>query len=511
MGKKTWIVLIIIMALAVFLRFFDLTRVPPGLYPDEAMNGNNALEALANKDWKVFYPENNGREGLFINLQSLSLAVFGNKPWALRLVSAVFGTLTVLGLFFLTKALFANQQIALLTSFLLATSFWHINFSRIGFRAIMAPFFLVWGLYFFFRFFKAQGSSSSQTLAAAFGGLLFGLGAHSYIAYRITPLLLAIPIIAQIRNIKSEIRNSCLPCLTALFIFFAFLAFIPLGIYFVENPDDFLGRTSQISIFSEPAPLKTLSVNIVKTLGMFWFYGDGNWRHNFSGSPQLSLPVGVFFFIGLWLAFKNLRSFNSVFLLSWLVITLLPVVVSSEGLPHALRAIMAIGPVMILAAWGGIFVFGKIKNRLQARVIFAAILLFIAVESFEKYFLNWAQSPQVYFAFAADSAELGENLNLLPKELPKYVVVNASGVEVRGVPMPAQTVMFITDTFRPERQQEKNIFYLRAEKIPYEELRKKENLAIALLEFEPSLRAEIQKNIPGLKLRAVGRSIFMIK
>ena len=117
MGKKTWIVLIIIIALAVFLRFFDLGRVPPGLYPDEAMNGNNALEALANKDWKVFYPENNGREGLFINLQSLSVAVFGNKPWALRLVSAVFGTLTVLGLFFLTKVLFVNQQIALLASF----------------------------------------------------------------------------------------------------------------------------------------------------------------------------------------------------------------------------------------------------------------------------------------------------------------------------------------------------------------------------------------------------------
>ena len=58
MGKKTWLILAIIIALAVFLRFFDLARVPPGLYPDEAMNGNNALEALANKDWKVFYPEN---------------------------------------------------------------------------------------------------------------------------------------------------------------------------------------------------------------------------------------------------------------------------------------------------------------------------------------------------------------------------------------------------------------------------------------------------------------------
>jgi len=221
---------------------------------------------------------------------------------------------------------------------------------------------------------------------------------------------------------------------------------------------------------------------------MFWFYGDGNWRHNFSGSPQLSLPVGIFFFIAL-----------------------LPVIISAEGLPHALRAIMAIGPVMILAGWGGIYIFEKIKNWRPARVLFAAILLFIAFESFDKYFLNWAPAPQVYFAFAADSVELGEDLNALPKELPKYVVVNAVGVEVRGIPMPAQTIMFITDTFRPGRQQEKNIFYLRREGIPYEELRAREHLAIALLEFEPALRAEIQKNIPGLKSRTVGRSVFMIK
>ena len=510
MGKKTWLILAIIIALAVFLRFFDLARVPPGLYPDEAMNGNNALEALANKDWKVFYPENNGREGLFINLQSLSLAVFGNKPWALRLVSAVFGTFTVLGLFFLSKALFENHQIALLASFFLAASFWHINFSRIGFRAIMAPFFLVWGLYFFFKFFKDQGSSAAQTLAAAFGGFLFGLGAHSYIAYRIPPLLLLTPLIYRSPTSTGS-RTSCFPCLAALFLFFAFLAFAPLGLYFAENPADFFGRTNQISIFSESAPLKALSVNIVKTLGMFWFYGDGNWRHNFSGSPQLSLPVGIFFFIGLWLALKNLRSFNSVFLLSWLIIALLPVIISAEGLPHALRAIMAIGPVMILAGWGGIYIFEKIKNWRPARVLFAAILLFIAFESFDKYFLNWAPAPQVYFAFAADSVELGEDLNALPKELPKYVVVNAVGVEVRGIPMPAQTIMFITDTFRPGRQQEKNIFYLRREGIPYEELRAREHLAIALLEFEPALRAEIQKNIPGLKSRTVGRSVFMIK
>ena len=63
-------------------------------------------------------------------------------------------------------------------------------------------------------------------------------------------------------------------------------------------------------------------------------------------------------------------------------------------------------------------------------------------------------------AFSADYVQIGRELNVLPKELPKYVIVEASGVDVRGIPMPAQTVMFITDTFTPEKQKEKNIFYV---------------------------------------------------
>ena len=63
-------------------------------------------------------------------------------------------------------------------------------------------------------------------------------------------------------------------------------------------------------------------------------------------------------------------------------------------------------------------------------------------------------------AFAADYVQIGRELRNLPKELPKYVVVEAGGFDVRGLPMSAQTVMFITDTFTPEKQKGKNIFYV---------------------------------------------------
>ncbi len=76
------LLLVIILIIASFLRLYNITETPPGLYPDEAMNGNNALEVLSTGHFKVFYPENNGREGLFINIQAVFLKFFDNKPWA---------------------------------------------------------------------------------------------------------------------------------------------------------------------------------------------------------------------------------------------------------------------------------------------------------------------------------------------------------------------------------------------------------------------------------------------
>ena len=139
--NKYILILLIILALASFFRLYELETIPPGLYPAEAIG-------------KIFYPENKGREGFFVNLIALSFSVFGISIWSLKIVSAIIGILTVLGLYLLTKELFNNTTIALLSSFFLATSFWHINFSRIGFRAILVPFILVFSFYFLFHGFR---------------------------------------------------------------------------------------------------------------------------------------------------------------------------------------------------------------------------------------------------------------------------------------------------------------------------------------------------------------------
>ncbi len=487
--------LFIILIIAAFLRLYNLTPtnggLPPGLYPDEAIDGNNALEGF-----KVFYPENNGREGLFIDIQAVFLKVLmplngdNPEPWMLRIVSVVFGILTVLGVYFLAKELFnglrENEILALLSSFFLAVSFWHINFSRISFRAIMAPAFLVWGLFlllkalnqtknnFQFSIFNFQSISKNFLLLSIIGGLIYGLGFHSYIAYRATPLLILIVLsIYWLQNKEKVVRKKII-LVASGYTLMAIIVFAPLGIYFLKNPADFFGRTGQLSITHSASPLKDLGLNILKTAAMFNFVGDSNWRHNYAGRPELFLPVGILFLIGMFMGLKILfkktpkeeHSLACVVLFSWLIIAALPVVISNEGIPHALRSLLMIPPVIILAGFGAIWFYKFVKNDnsvlktkiLNVSIFFFFLLLFF--EAYYTYFIKWGKNYNVQGAFSADYVAIGRELNALPKEMPKYVVVQAGGVDVRGIPMPAQTVMYITNTFLPEKQKEKNIYYI---------------------------------------------------
>ena len=325
------LVFLVILAVAVFFRLYALDTTPPGLYPDEAMNGSNALIANSTGDYKLFYPENTGREGLFINLQALSIKLFGIHPWALRGVSAVIGILTVIGLYFLTRNLF-DRHIAALSSFLMAISFWHVNFSRIGFRAIMLPFVLVWGFYFLWK-----GLRNSRLMDFLWSGVFFGLGFYTYTSYRIAPLIVLIVFLNYWLFLRKDFshsgyehaRNKLWAGFATIFLVTLFVA-LPLGWYFFTHPDNFMQRGG-LSVFAQTEPLKELATSVIRTLGMFNFAGDCNPRHNIACAPMLPWPIGILFLIGIikefwhWISRKHGHlSPAHTLLFAWFFVMLLP-------------------------------------------------------------------------------------------------------------------------------------------------------------------------------------------
>ncbi len=471
---------LLIVGVASFFRLYKLGQFPPGLYPDEAMNGNNALEALDTGNFKLFYPENNGREGLFINIQALSLKAFGNEVWALRLVSAIFGILTVIGLYLLTRQLY-DWRAASLASFMMAVSFWHVNFSRIGFRAIMLPFVLVFGFYFLWR-----GLKHLRKFDFLMAGVFGGLGFYTYISYRIAPLIAVLVFLNYWFYLKKDFSHSHYEhALNKLLRGFAlafvvmFIVALPMGLYFLTHPADLFGRSAVISVFNAANPLKALGESVARTLGMFNFSGDWNQRHNIAGAPLLHWTLGVFFVIGFlkelghWLKRKH-GHFSTLhtLLLSWFSIMLIPGFISLEA-PHALRTLGVLPVVMLLSARGMLWFFDKLSDWYKAndphsqheRHVAVALVMVIFLSAigfveYWRYFRVWGPSAETASAFNQNYTEIADIINKSPTNLKKYVVVNAGGVLVNGIPMSAQTVMFLTDSYTAGKQKNKNIYYL---------------------------------------------------
>jgi uncharacterized membrane protein len=461
-----------ILIIAIFLRFYHFNTIPPGLYPDEAMDGNNAVEAAETNHFQVFYPEDNGREGLYVNIIAATLKIWPvYKPWIIRLPAAVAGVLTVWGLYLLVAELFGNGP-GLLAAFLLATSFWGIIFSRIGFRAILAPLMLIGTLWLLIKAFRSD-SKRATLIYSILAGIIYGLGFYTYIAYRITPLLLLL-FIPFFRKMPGFWKRA------ALFIVVALIVAAPLGWYFATNPGSFFGRTAEISVTSAANPVHDLAVNLVKEALMFNFHGDDNWRQNISGAPELFWPVGILFLLGIGLALYSLwRRYHKKYInaeneklfplfgvllaLAWLVCGILPAAASDEGIPHALRSILALPAALILATLGGVWLYRIIKKHWYGHTAIPLAIVFLtvaAVFSYYDYFVVWAENPNVPGAFNANYVTIGNEINALPTSTPKYVIVNAGGVIARGIPVPAETTMFITHSFTAADAAAANIHYL---------------------------------------------------
>ncbi len=515
---------LLILIIAVFFRLYKLDSIPPGLYPDEAINGNEALESLKNKDFKLLYPENNGREGVFLWLLALSFALFDVSIWSLKIIPALFGILTVIGLYFLTKELFSLNtkykpqaaNIALLSSFFLSVSFWHVNFSRISFRAVLLPFTMVFSFFFLLRGFRKilfQEKGGRKVCDFIVAGIFYGLGFYTYTSFRVSAALLFLVLFLFLLLFKSKKLEKDFFQFTFYFILAVIITALPLGIHFIKNPQYFISRASQVFIFSQPEPLKAFLESLVLHLAMFNFHGDGNLRHNLPSSPQLLWPVGIPFLIGFFISIKELISsiknkdwslaVYPLFLLGWFFIMLSPGILTHEGLPHALRTIGVIPVAYIfagLAIWQiYLFLDENTKNKKFLRLTSVVFLLLILTLQSNKYFIKWGLNPETKSAFSQDYVEMGNYLNSLPPKVRKIVIVNRGGVPVPwpdGIPMPSQTIMFMENIKYKEIQSS----YLLPEEINTIKINKEPTIILPMA-YEEKIFQQLEKMFPQGKVK----------
>ena len=137
MNWKFKFLLVFIISLSIFLRFYQLDKNPPSLYWEEVALGYDAYSIFkTGKDhhgnpWPLVAFESFGdwKPSLYFYATVPSIAVFGLNEWGVRFPSAFFGVLTVILTFLLVKELVGKRGgpkgrpiIALLSMFFLAIS-----------------------------------------------------------------------------------------------------------------------------------------------------------------------------------------------------------------------------------------------------------------------------------------------------------------------------------------------------------------------------------------------------
>ena len=387
--------LLLVVAIAAALRFWDLGTTPPGLYHDEAFNGLDALGVLEGER-PIFFEANNGREPLFIYLVALSVAALGRSPGAIRIVAALLGTLTIPAAYLMAKAMF-NRRIGLLAAAVTGLTLWHVNLSRIGFRAVAMP--LLVALALWQLWLGLKDGNKRHFLA---GGLAYGLTFYTYLAARFTIVALAAfglylvvggwrPALSIVEGLEAcpepgrRVRGWRRGAL--IFVLAALVVLGPLMVYMAAHGGGFLGyvlslskgRVGQVSIFNPTINggdfWGTLFRHVGRALLMFTSRGDFIPRHNVPLRPVFDPLLSAFFLLGLILCLKRFRQgAEHAFVLIWLAVMILPTILA-EGAPHFLRSVGVLPVAFVVPAIGLDSLWRFLENRSSFKVQSSKLVL----------------------------------------------------------------------------------------------------------------------------------------
>ena len=375
--------LLLILAVSAAFRLWQLASVPPGLFGDEAVNGLDALDALAGRA-SLFYPANYGREGLAMLLFAGGIQLWGPTALALRIPAALAGVATALATYWLGRELLADTRyrgvlVPLLAALLLSTSFWHVYTSRYAERLIFTPLLATLAFAAFWRAANRAQRSGPRTAWPWFllSGLFLGLSVHFYSISRLLPVFLGIYLLLQAGYLwlarpvqppdsvidpgQSLLRRAFWPLVGLYGV--ALLVFAPLGLYFLRHPGSFTQRAQVVSAFNPELgsgdPLATIAQAGLANLLQFIVPGAGD------TAPFFNLPgravfdpltaalavTGLILCLALTLAGLQRRRPPAVtaqgsrllFLLLWFPIMLLPALLAVDRFP-ALPRVMGVIP-----------------------------------------------------------------------------------------------------------------------------------------------------------------------
>ena len=422
MSLKQKFLFLTILFLAAFLRLYKISEVPPGVNRDEASIGYTAYSLMQTGkdeygkpfplsfqsfgDWKL---------PLYIYATIPFIKLFGLNELAVRLPSALAGTLTVLLTFFLVQELFKSSRFtshfSLLTSLLLALSPWHLHLSRVESESNVAVFLTVSAVLLFLKGLKDKPMLLALSLP------LFALTYYTYHGNHVFTTLLLIGLCVIYHKKIPRTPAVIISTLVSLLL----IAFILSQTFLSADKI----KLSGISIFGDPFVVHekielprtrsanptgllnrlrynrviyaiiTITKNYINSFSPQFLFikGGGNAAHNIKNFGNMYVVELPFFYAGiilllysLFFRHSSLITHHSSLLIWWLLISPVAGMITKDA-PHTNRmfAIFPLPP--ILTALGIIWLLHLLKKRTVLRYL-AVLTMILAYSINIAYYLN---------------------------------------------------------------------------------------------------------------------------
>lgn len=420
-SRKLIIIIFLITLLGFFLRAWKLTTSPSALYIDETDIGYNAFSVLTNgrdehgEFMPLFFKSfGDYKPPLYIYEVAIAQFFLGPTDLSVRIPAVLIGSLTIPMFFLLAKELLENfknkiikKYLPLLSAFLLATSSWHIQFTRAGFGACLIIFLYSLAL---FLFFQAMRKKSTIMLLASM--ISFVLTLYSYYSPRIiTPLILFLLVVFYFK--KFSFSNWLLTFCIAGILAYPVISF--------SFTDEGLARARMISIFYQPIEypvFQQLSLNYLANISPYrlFIYGDPTIAHLTPHRMSLIYIIEFPFLVMGIFSILLMRNRNLLLIVIIFFLGFIPPALTITH-PHALRGVVVLLGSTFISSFGFIFLLQMFKNKLLQRFSFAIYVGLIMLLTFN--FLNIYHNKYVVDAgwdWQVDAKKVGLKLLEIEKD-----------------------------------------------------------------------------------------------
>ncbi len=422
-SRPRFLPLFLIVLLAAGVRFWNLGDLPTGLHGDEGIVGYEARRILQTGSIGPYSRASNGQPSGPIYLVAPSLALLGNEIVTVRLVSALVGTLTVLGLWALIRR-FADEKTALVGAFILAFLLWHIHYARIAFPLESWPLVCVFIAYTTLLALEKPGAGW-WILA----GIVNGFGVYIYKAHPIFFLLAAG--FSTVSLLFSNLGWGRKTAFLALYGGAALLSSSVLIRYALDPANDYGGQFALYSTFNRPEwqAISGFGARFLYLSGRYFgFWHDALFATPMSDYvdasglvPLISGPVFALALVGVcwWRRRDPLTQFSR------LVVIAMPLsnVVTVEAFA---RRTFALAPFLcVLAAVGAIQIVrcARAINPAAGKIAgfgVALSLIWALGSTLRLYFGDFAKNPAQSWVFCDELTRAVEYMKTVPKARPIY-------------------------------------------------------------------------------------------